>query len=50
MTALERLIRTHPIWFLPNVRREEAVELLRSKEEGVRIKFLPSSIFSAFQE
>ena len=35
MTSLERLIRTHPIWFLPRVDRDEAQELLRSKEAGV---------------
>ena len=36
MTSLERLIRTHPIWFLPRVGRDDTVELLRGKEAGVR--------------
>jgi len=36
MTSLERLIRTHPIWFLPAVdSTEEAAELLAGKEAGV---------------
>ena len=36
MTSLERLIRTHPIWFLPRVGRDDTAELLRGKEAGVR--------------
>jgi len=37
MTSLERLIRTHPIWFLPSVvSGNEASELLAGKEQGVR--------------
>ncbi len=36
VTGLERLIRTHPIWFLPSVTdRHEVEELLRGKERGV---------------
>ena len=35
MTCLERLIRAHPIWFLPKVNREEASHLLQGKETGV---------------
>ncbi len=36
MTNLERLIRTHPIWFLPSVdSREEIEQLLSGKEQGV---------------
>lgn len=34
ITCLERLIRTHPIWFLPTVSREEAGKTLLGKEEG----------------
>ena len=38
ITTLERLIRTHPIWFLPSVSgREEIAELLSGKEEGVSV-------------
>lgn len=40
MTCLERLIRTHPIWFLPKVNRDDAVELLAGKESGVRELFI----------
>ena len=39
MSSLERLIRTHPIWFLPTVNREESEEILQGKEEGVRHDF-----------
>jgi hypothetical protein len=35
MTCLERLIRAHPIWFLPKVNRDEANLLLAEKETGV---------------
>lgn len=34
LTPLERLIRTHPIWFLPEVDREEATHILHIKETG----------------
>ena len=36
VTPLERLIRTHPIWFLPRVDRLEAAQILHLKETGVR--------------
>lgn len=32
---LERLIRTHPVWFLPGIQRAGAFHLLQGKEEGV---------------
>ena len=35
VTTLERLIRTHPIWFLPRVDRLEAAQILHLKETGV---------------
>ena len=35
MTCLERLIRTHSIWFQPRVNRDEVEELLAGKESGV---------------
>jgi len=34
LTPLERLIRTHPIWFLPEVDREDATSILHMKETG----------------
>ena len=38
LTPLERLIRTHPIWFLPEVDREVATNILHLKETGVCMK------------
>lgn len=32
---MERLLRTHPVWFLPGIQRAGAVHLLQGKEEGV---------------
>lgn len=32
---LERLLLTHPVWFLPGIQRAGAVHLLQGKEEGV---------------
>lgn len=32
---VERLIRTHPVWFLPGIQRAGAFHLLQGKEEGV---------------
>ena len=40
MTCLERLIRAHPIWFLPKVNREDATQLLQGKETGVSLDFI----------
>jgi len=37
MTCLERLIRTHPIWFLPKLNRDEASEFLTGKGSGAFI-------------
>ena len=34
---LERLIRCHPIWFLPEIGRAEVVHLLQGKEPGTFI-------------
>lgn len=33
--TIERLLRTHPVWFLPDIQRAGAVHLLQSKEHGV---------------
>lgn len=33
----ERLLLTHPVWFLPGIQRAGAVHLLQGKEEGVSI-------------
>lgn len=35
LSTLERLLRTHPVWFLPDIQRAGAVHLLQSKEHGV---------------
>lgn len=32
---LERLIRSHPVWFLPGIQRAGAFHLLQGKEDGV---------------
>lgn len=34
---MERLIRSHPVWFLPGIQRAGAFHLLQGKEEGVSI-------------
>ena len=36
MTPLERIVKTKPIWYLPDVTREESVKLLANKKTGVR--------------
>jgi hypothetical protein len=36
LSGLERLVRSHAIWFLPAVTRDEAASFLHTKEEGVR--------------
>lgn len=33
---LERLIRSHPIWYLPNIQRVAAAQLLQNQEQGVK--------------
>jgi len=37
ITLIERLIRSHPIWFLPDIQRAGAFHLLQGKEEGVSV-------------
>lgn len=32
---MERLIRSHQVWYLPGIQRAGAVHLLQGKEEGV---------------
>jgi len=39
ITLIERLIRSHPIWFLPGIQRAGAFHLLQGKEEGVSVYF-----------
>ncbi|XP_018896161.2 protein sprint [Bemisia tabaci] len=34
ITLLERLIRSHPVWFLPGIQRAGAFHLLQGKEDG----------------
>ena len=36
MSPLERIVKTKPIWYLPDVTREESVKLLANKKTGVR--------------
>ena len=35
ITLVERLVRSHPIWFLPGIQRAGAFHLLQGKEDGV---------------
>ncbi|CAK5073215.1 unnamed protein product [Meloidogyne enterolobii] len=37
VTLLEQLVKSHPIWFLPHLNRQEASHLLRHQEPGVFI-------------
>ncbi|XP_055904339.1 protein sprint isoform X2 [Eupeodes corollae] len=44
---VERLLRTHPVWFLPGIQRSGAVHFLQGKEEGnfiVRNSSQPSTM------
>lgn len=34
LSLVERLLRTHPVWFLPGIQRAGAVHLLQGKDEG----------------
>lgn len=54
ISILERLLRTHSLWFIPGIQRSGAVHLLQGKEEGVSInnyitiisyKYLPFKIY-----
>ena len=35
LSMLERLIRSHPIWYLPHLQRAAAVLLLQHQQQGV---------------
>ena len=35
LSLLERLIRSHPIWYLPQLQRSAAVTLLQNQQQGV---------------
>jgi hypothetical protein len=35
ISLLERLIRSHPVWYLPNLQRVAAAQLLHNQEQGV---------------
>ena len=37
ITLVERLVRSHPIWFLPGIQRAGAFHLLQGKEDGVSV-------------
>ena len=49
MTCLERLIRTHSIWFQPRVNRDEVEELLAGKESGVNSENTSICIHNTFR-
>ena len=40
ISNLERLIRTHPLWFQPDMNRDDITQLLQGKEDGVRFTSL----------
>ena len=40
INLLERLLKTKPIWFLPDVTREESSKLLHNKKPGVSTSFI----------
>lgn len=42
---VERLLRTHPVWFLPGIQRAGAVHLLQGKEDGVSSIYLLYNIY-----
>lgn len=49
ISILERLLRTHSLWFIPGIQRSGAVHLLQGKEEGVSIfKICSKIIFDNF--
>uniref|UniRef100_A0A1A9VRV9 Uncharacterized protein n=1 Tax=Glossina austeni TaxID=7395 RepID=A0A1A9VRV9_GLOAU len=37
---VERLLLTHPVWFLPGIQRSGAVHFLQGKEEGMNKQLL----------
>lgn len=43
----ERLLLTHPVWFLPGIQRAGAVHLLQGKEEGVSLCFHTNHIITS---
>ena len=40
ISPLERLLRTKPLWFLPEVTREDSTKLLHNKKPGVSSRFI----------
>ena len=40
ISLLERLIRSHPVWYLPNLQRVAAAQLLHNQEQGVCFFFV----------
>lgn len=40
ISNLERLIRIHPVWFQPDLNRDDTTVLLQGKEDGVSFKSL----------
>jgi len=48
ISLIERLIRSHPIWFLPDIQRAGAFHLLQGKEEGVSVRLDTDQRISLF--
>lgn len=46
---VERLMTTHPVWFLPGIQRAGAFHLLQGKEDGVNFTYcilqIPLALF-----
>ena len=40
ISHFERLIRSHSIWFIPDLSRDDAVMILHAKEEGVSLFYI----------
>lgn len=47
ISLLERLIRSHPVWYLPGVQRLAAAQLLQNQEQGVT-QFIPHETIESF--
>ena len=46
ISHLERLIRTHPLWFQPDLNREDTTILLQGKEDGVCLSEILSKLLN----
>lgn len=48
ITLLEKIIRTHPIWYLQHIGRCAATHLLRPMNEGVHV--VPNNFLNSYKE